>query len=265
MSSQTFGKATWSFVRAHRKDLGWIFAGPTAAVVAAAVLLASRGNGGPLDTATWSGARFDPGYPILIALLLATVIHVLINTGYFFAHILKLALDKQSLLKTGDAHFRAAVFATGISIIVASIWAGNIFNGFMTAWNEHSNEVFALTVFALFLYIDLELHLSCRAQLAELADPNGPLASHTARSRAAEQRRLELDSQLASLQLWLIDAPVLIGVMVVLLITHLDSPPVPHGFMTGFTAGAIAMHLAVSQVIFGILTLRDLYVRSHSP
>lgn len=193
-----------------------------------------------------------------------TIISILLTVIWFF-----------SITNTGDSFF--------------------IFNQALKFFYPHSEpwfsekygiELMSLLIFSIFFIIDYLFRLSIKNEQAEaVARGDQPTAL----------KHLELSNNFIRDSLLFIDLPVLIGVFAILMLAvYIDDERGLHdltdmgktiftielvdrkpkylqpiqlkfifeNFMHGFTTGAIIMHLASSQFVFGLLKTRDLYQRN---
>src|ERR1700736_231609 len=148
-------------------------------------------------------------------------------------------------------------------IVIAFYWLYHVYTG---AFNPFVDDGAALTLFSLFFTADLLMWLHLRGEIKTwrpsgahgsqappaAADPiSVGKVEHTRRAAVAEQ-------QTYFLQMTVVDAPVIFGILYALyLASHVFSPSVvsqvdtgAKAFDIGFRLGTLAMHLAISQFIF---------------
>jgi hypothetical protein len=200
--------------------------------------------------------------------LFATVIVIFVGTLQFL-------MEAQSTRKN-DAYARWAYKLTLLSLGFVAVWGISILTTDKRLWiiEKWGIELWSLAIFLLFGAIDVLYWISFRYEL---------------KSRPGD-RSTEMKKDFSANSFWFIDAPVIIGVISVWLVTlYITRESGLHeltetgknlftqngrvltpyqqdqffeSFLHGFSTGAIIMHIAFSQFIFGMLKTRDLRQRS---
>jgi hypothetical protein len=179
-----------------------------------------------------------------------------------------------------------AFILTVLNLLITLAWAFKLIVG-AHAWI--GDEQTALILFTVFCVID-GLFLRSTVVAFEAAAEHYRRASRQKTKLREELHSLELTRRLFHDSLWYVDAPVVLGVTIVLLFSHFSeihfntlgriTPAAFNAYGSGFTvehlravfslfvagisAGATVTHLVVSQFIFGVIRTRDLY-RRHVP
>lgn len=201
--------------------------------------------------------------------LFATVVLILVGTLQFL-------MEAQST-RTKDSYAKWAYKLTLLSLGFVAVWGISILTTDERLWiiEKWGIELWTLLIFILFAIIDLLYWISFKNEL--------PF------KEGAEKKSTELKKEFSANSFWFIDASVIIGVGSVWLVTwYITREPGLHeltetgktlftqsgrgltpyqqdqffeSFLHGFSTGAIIMHMAFSQFIFGILKTRDLRQR----
>lgn len=207
---------------------------------------------------------------IMYLSLFATVILILIGTLQFL-------MEARSTQHNNASEATGAFVLTVISLGLVGVWAISILTTDQRFWiiEKLGIEGWSLSIFVVFGAIDLLYWISFKKELPS--------------KQGIERKSTEMKKAFSANSFWLIDAPVIVGVLSVWLVTHyMSGEPalheltiagrdsfngngralLPHQqdqifqtFLNGFSTGAIIMHMAFSQFIFGILKTRDLRKR----
>ncbi len=137
------------------------------------------------------------------------------------------------------------------SIIVST---SNIFNHFI-----QQVETYTIITISIFILIDILSRVIKGKQINSVSSSLSQETDETKKKSFTQTlKKLELQGEFVSNQLFLIDIPVLIGIMLISLFTSHISQTIGNDMDEKyvFIAGGIGMHLIMSQVIFLILNLR---------
>jgi|GEM_PF-4657198 len=229
--------------------------------------------------------------------LLATIILILLGTAEYLWEIREASRsDKYAKGAFFITFFSVLLTCFWAAVIIlsnnANLWflAGR-------GTPHHGIEIMSLIIFFMFAIIDLFFWVSLKREFKNAKDRLMRVAKSANEDEETFKTRKEhlvlqhkdADSkQMFSLEsLLFIDLPVVIGVIIVLLLSdHLINEPglqtltdygrqyfgsdfnvkeeekVFEAFIHGFSTGAVVMHLAFSQLIFGFLKSRNLYRRN---
>lgn len=208
---------------------------------------------------------------IMYLSLFATVILIFTGTLQFLIEARSTRLDNA---KTQSA---LAFFLTIGSLTLVGFWAISILTtdrNFQLI-EKLGIEVWSLAIFGVFGLIDVLYWMAFRKELQS--------------QHGLEKKSTQMKKDFSANSFWFIDAPVILGVLSVWLVTHYMTGEsalkeltdagrnsfngngralLPHQqdqifqtFLHGFSTGAIIMHMAFSQFIFGILKTRDVRKR----
>lgn len=226
---------------------------------------------GPLVAA--SVIVVDSILPIALA---STIVLVLVGTLEFVIEA-----------KASDAHTKAAKVLTMLSIALAVLWALALFTTdarLQALAIGHGVEAMAAVIFLLFLLIDWLFLLSLKKRLA--AQPAAAPRGKGSHANHSERESLLLKREFIVNSILFVDVPVLIGIGIIYGVSvYVDSQPVffqltsrgasifsagsdtqRHAlvevFLRGLTTGALVMHVAFSQMVFGFIKMRDIRARA---
>lgn len=242
-------------IKAHRLELVLVIVAPVVAISVAYRLIAHTNwmTYDYFNVRLWPAVvHATPGTFVLHGLLLCTLSVVFSNT---LAYAISAWSRRQPMV----------MISCILALLIVALWSAEIYAGFVTAWLEgqhsyasadvarHLHDGFASVLFFLFLLMDLVLYRRC----GRIRTVNG---DNTA---AMTKERLEEDTYL--LQLLMIDIPVVCGVITVNIVMHhlleesfaIGEPSVREVFLTGFGAGSLVMQIALSQVVFFFIYVRQ--------
>lgn len=130
------------------------------------------------------------------------------------------------------------------------IRASKLFNDFI-----HLIEIYTIITIIAFIFIDI---FSVVVKNEQISTVNRRLNNENDKKSIKTFKKMMLQKEFATNQLFLIDIPVLIGIIIISIFTSHISPTIGNDMDEKyvFIAGGIGMHLIMSQVIFLILYLR---------
>lgn len=203
---------------------------------------------------------------VMYVSVFATVILIFVGTAQFLG---------EARSPHSDGYATVAYWLTFGSLLLVVFWAFSILTTDQRLWviPRLGVEGWSLLVFIVFAAIDGLYWFSFRKKIGS--------------KQGDEKTSVELKKQFSANSFWFIDVPVIIGVVSVLLLTiYMAGEPVYRDltktgedffkenpikethreaifeiFLHGFSTGAIVMHMAFSQFIFGLLKTKDLNER----
>ncbi len=250
---------TWpDFFRRNWLQVGLLIIAPFVCGGTAFVLLSNSdaGSVSVLNVRTWHSYDKDlPGDGVAKSLLFAIIVLVVLNTLAYLIDAYKSRTGSVAALGT-------------LSLLPIVIWAAitvGVKHLLRDDPDNHVNELIMIGVFALFTCVDSwQLKRVCGNLKKQISAIKGdPLKSVGRKSAKSRRRKLEIEKlrterQTYLLQLISVDAPVIIGLLFVSIVSSsyvygssglvVDLYKLP--FDVGFRSGAAVMHVAFSQVVF---------------
>jgi hypothetical protein len=232
------------FGRAHWWQISLLTAGPVIAITAGVNFLkyTTLMSYDLRNVRRWPSVdpATTPGLCILHSLLFATVLLVLLNTLAY----LRDAFNHQRVL---------VLILYFLSLSLAILWGTEIYFGWTTALiigrmrdvAFHLHEIVTIILFLLFAIMDGLLYRALKSVPKPITE------------------KQHLEHLAYGLQFLAVDIPVVIGIAVVIFVSHfflenslaIGKSLAGASFDVGFRAGALIMHLALSQVVFAAIYL----------